>query len=103
MLLLPHGAHRLNHHVPALPKDDHSGWYIGLGIGFLIVAVVVVLVATILTYAARIRDQARTAIGAMDEARETTLPIWDLQQLNGSVTGIWRSAESVRHALEARR
>jgi len=89
--------------VEGLPTDSNSGWFIGLGIGFAIVAVVVVLVAVILTYAARIGDQARDGIGRMDEARESTLPIWNLQHMNSSITGIWRSAESARHILEEKR
>jgi hypothetical protein len=72
-------------------------------IGFAIVAVVVVLVATILTNAARIADQARDGIVRMDEARETTLPVWRLQDINRSATGMWRSAEAVRKLLGERR
>ncbi|MGI8622769.1 MAG: hypothetical protein ACR2NB_04605 [Solirubrobacteraceae bacterium] len=85
--------------IQGLPTESHTGWFVGLGIGFGIVAVVVVLVAAILTYAARIGDQARDGIERMDDARASTLPIWNLQQLNSSATGIWRSAESVRHIL----
>ncbi|MDQ3591651.1 MAG: hypothetical protein M3386_01960 [Actinomycetota bacterium] len=89
--------------VQGLPTESHSGAYIGLIIGFAIVVVVVILVATILMFAARIGDQAQDGIVRMDEARESTLPIWELQKLNTSVTGIWRSAESVRHILEEKR
>lgn len=78
---------------------DYTGWYAGLGIGFAIVAVVVVFVAIILTLAARIGEQARTGIERMDEARVTTLPVWEIQKLNASATGIWRAAESAREVL----
>jgi len=78
---------------------EHVGWYVGLGIGFVIVAVVVVLVAIILTLAARIGSQARTGMERMDEARAATLPVWEIQKLNSSVTAIWRAAESARRAL----
>jgi hypothetical protein len=84
-------------------RESFGGWYAGLVIGFAIVAVVVVLVATILTYAARIADQARDGIVRMDEARETTLPVWRLQDINRSATGMWRSAEAVRKLLGERR
>jgi hypothetical protein len=80
-------------------STEHAGWYIGLGIGFLIVAVVVVLVATILTLASRIGSQARTGIEAMDEARGATLPVWEIQKINSSATAIWRAAESARKLL----
>ncbi len=75
------------------------GWWIGIGIGFTVVVVVVILVAFILTYAARIRDQAQVGIGAMDMARSNTVSVWQLQEINVSATGIWRSAEKARTLL----
>ncbi|CAN5499651.1 hypothetical protein BH20ACT19_BH20ACT19_09850 [soil metagenome] len=78
---------------------EHVGWYVGLGIGFVIVAAVVVLVATILTQAARIGSQARTGIERMDVAREVTLPVWEIQKINSSTTAIWKAAEAARRVL----
>jgi len=75
------------------------GWYVGLGIGFAIVAAVVVLVATILTLASRIGSQARTGIERMDQARATTVPVWEIQKINSSTTAIWKAAESARRLL----
>ncbi len=80
-------------------STEHTGWYIGLGIGFLVVSVVVVVVATILTLASRIGSQARMGIEAMDEAREATLPVWEIQKINSSATAIWRTAERARKLL----
>jgi hypothetical protein len=78
---------------------EHVGWYIGLGIGFAVVSAVVVLVAMILTLAARIGSQARGGIERMDDARAATLPVWDIQKINSSTTAIWRAAESARKLL----
>ena len=78
---------------------EYVGWYVGLAIGFVIVSVVVVLVAMILTLASRIGSQARTGIESMDEAREATLPVWEIQRINSSTTSIWRAAESARKLL----
>jgi hypothetical protein len=78
---------------------EYVGWYVGIGIGFVVVAVVVVLVATILTLASRIGAQARMGIEAMDEARAATLPVWEIQHINSSTTAIWRAAESARKLL----
>jgi len=78
---------------------EHVGWYVGLGIGFTIVVVVVILVASILTLAARIGSQARGGIERMDEAREATVPVWEIQKINVSTTAIWRAAESARKLL----
>ncbi|MGH2839577.1 MAG: hypothetical protein ACRDKY_01985 [Solirubrobacteraceae bacterium] len=80
-----------------------TGWWIGIGIGFTVVVVVVILVALILTYAARIRDQAQDGIGTMDMARSNTQPVWRVQEINVSSTGIWRSAQKARELLEGGR
>ena len=50
-------------------NDNYTGWYISIGIGFLIVTVVVILVGMILSQAARIGHQALDGIELMDEAR----------------------------------
>lgn len=80
-----------------------TGWYVGTSIGFAIVTVVALLVALILMYAARIRDQAIEGIARMDMARSNTDPVWRLQDINVSVSGIWRSAEKARKLLEGGR
>lgn len=80
-----------------------AGWWTGISIGFAVVAVVVVLVALILTYAARIRDQAIEGIGRMDMARANTDAVWRIQEINVSATAIWRSAEKARELLEGGR
>lgn len=86
--------------VPHTPGHN-TWWYVGLGIGFAIVVVVVVIAASILALAARIGAQAREGIELMDEARVTTLPVWEVQRTNVTLTGIWRAAESVRQSLAA--
>jgi len=77
-----------------------TGWWVGITLGFTIVAVIVVLVAMILTYAARISDQAQEGIKLMDDARANTDPVWRIQEINASSTNIWRSAEKARGLLE---
>jgi len=77
-----------------------TGWWVGITLGFTIVAVIVVLVAMILTYAARISDQAQDGIKLMDEARTNTNAVWRIQDINASSTNIWRSAEKARDLLE---
>ena len=77
-----------------------TGWWFGVGIGFAVVVVVVILVSFILTYAARIRDQAEEGIWRMDIARSNTNSVWRIQEINGAASGIWRSAERARRILE---
>jgi len=79
--------------------DSHAGWYVGLAVGFLVVVVVVILVSMILMQASRIGQQALEGIDLMAEAAESTVSVWDLQKMNGSVTSIWRSAEAARKIL----
>ena len=79
--------------------ESYAGWYVGLGVGFTIVTVVVVLVGMILAQASRIGHQALDGIELMDEAREASLSIWDLQLINSSATSIWRNAERARKLI----
>ena len=76
-----------------------TGFYVGIGIGSAVVVVVVIFVAMILMYAHRIGDQAAVGIGAMDIVRANTQTVWKIQDINRSVTGIWRGAEAARKIL----
>lgn len=76
-----------------------KGWTIGIVIGTLIVVVVVILVGLILYYAARIGAQVKDGIGAMETTHANTSPVWALQEINISTTGIWRAAEAARILL----
>jgi len=78
----------------------NPGWWAGLGIGFSVVAVVVVLVGLILMYASRIVGQARDGIGRMAEARDTTMSIWGLQEVNANATKIWQATQSATEVLK---
>ena len=73
--------------------------------GFAVVVVVVILVAMILVQASRIGHQALDGIELMDEARESSLSVWDLQLMNVTASAIWKSLESARLVLrgDARR
>lgn len=85
--------------VPHTPGHN-TWWYIGLGIGFAIVVVVVIVTASILALAGRIGAQARRGIHLMDRARTTTMPVWQLEETNASLTAIAKAAESVRQSLQ---
>ena len=87
----------------AAANETYAGWYVGIGIGFLIVTVVVILVGMILSQASRIGHQALDGIELMDEAREASLPVWDLQVMNTQVSSIWRNAENARQLISGRR
>ncbi len=77
-----------------------SGWYVGYVIALVVLVVVVILVATILGLARRIGVQALAVIEAIDEGRVNTLPLWEVDKINGGLREITRSAEEARTALE---
>ena len=76
-----------------------TGWYVGYVIAAIVISIVVVLVAIILSLARRIAIQADQITSALDEARINTLPLWDVDKVNGSVRSITRSAQEARAML----
>lgn len=75
----------------------YSDWYIGLALAFFTIVVVVIIVATILTLAARIADQARTADGGVDMVRAQTTSLSDgVDKVNDSAVRILHMARSLR-------
>ncbi len=76
-----------------------TGWYVGYVIASVVIAIVVVLVAIILALARRIGVQADQITTALDEARVNTLPLWDIDKINGSVRSITSSAQEARAIL----
>jgi len=76
-----------------------TGWYVGFVIAGVLITVVVILVSVILGLARRIGVQADVVVGALDQARINTLPLWDVDKVNGGVRSIIRSAAEARTAL----
>jgi hypothetical protein len=79
-----------------------GGWWLGIVIGVIIVAVVVFLVMTIITLAHKIAGQATAGSRGMLDAYANTMAVWRLQDINRSTTGIWQAAESARKVLEGK-
>ena len=82
-----------------LAAVDLTGWYVGYIIAGVLITVVVILVAIILGLARRIGVQADVVVGALDQARINTLPLWDVDKVNGGVRSIITSAQEARTAL----
>lgn len=74
-------------------------WFIGLGTGFAVVLVVVIIVASILTSAARISSQAQEAIEVLEAGQANTMPLWDVAKINQSVNRVLEAAQTARKAL----
>ena len=76
-----------------------AGWYVGYVIAAVVITIVVILVGIILSLARRIGVQADAITGALDQARINTLPLWDVDKINGGIRSIIRSAQEARTAL----
>lgn len=76
-----------------------TGWWVGLILGFAAVAVVVVIVAVMLTVAARVADDARAATETLRVVRDQTEALRDTPAINTSAVSILRSARAARKAL----
>lgn len=75
-----------------------GGWYLGMAIATVILVVVVGIVASLLTLATRIADQAIVAAAGLDDVRVNTLALADVQRINASALGILDAARAGRAA-----
>jgi hypothetical protein len=75
------------------------GWYVGLSIAFAIIVVVVALVASILTLANRIAEQAPLATAGLNAVAENTSLIPAVDTVNQSGLAILRACQAARAAL----
>jgi hypothetical protein len=73
-----------------------TGWYIGLVLGVIVVAVAAAIVITIVVLAQRIAAQARTAVDGVDKVREQTTELAGIGRINDSGVRILHSARSLR-------
>ena len=75
------------------------GWYVGLSIAFAIIVVVVALVASILTLANRISEQAPVATAGLNAVAENTSLIPAVATVNQSGLAILKACQAARAAL----
>jgi len=90
----PDGAVRSDH-MPI--GATYTDWYIGFSLSFFVIVVVVIIVSIILTLAARIADQARTAAAGVDVVRaQTTSLDKGVELVNDCAVRILHMARSLR-------
>ena len=77
---------------------DTTSWYIGLGLGAVVVVVAVIIVGTILILANRIAGQAETASDAAEQLRAQTDGLSGVANVNDSGVRILHSARAIRKA-----
>jgi len=75
---------------------DTTSWYIGLGLGAVVVVVAVIIVSTILVLANRIAGQAETASEAVETLRAQTDGLSGVAKVNDSGVRILHSARALR-------
>jgi hypothetical protein len=64
-----------------IPGEPHLfGWYLGFGIAFALIVVIVIEVQAILMLARKIGTQAQAAIQGLEECFVYTSPLFDLQK-----------------------
>ena len=77
---------------------DTTSWYIGLGLGAIVVVVAVIIVGTILILANRIAGQAETANEAVGTLRSQTDGLSGISKINDSGVRILHAARAIRKA-----
>jgi len=78
---------------------DYFAWYLGLSLGFAAVALVVLVVAVILTVAARIAHHAQELGPTLEMVREYTDELPAVPQIHDSAIAILAAARTTRGAL----
>ncbi len=79
--------------------SQNTDYFIGLGLGFVAVVVVVALVAQLLMFSSRIAGQAQIAAEALDVVRETTEVLPESKVTNEHALAILKGAETARGVL----
>jgi hypothetical protein len=73
-----------------------TGWWIGLVLGIVVIAVAAVIVITIVLLARRIAAQARTAVEGVEVVRAQTDELGGIDRINDSGARILHSARALR-------
>ena len=82
-----------------LLAESLFGWYLGLTIAFALIVVVVAIVASILTLAARIAEQAPAATEGLNQVAQNTSLIPAVDVVNNSALAILKACQTARAAL----
>jgi len=73
-----------------------TGWWVGLGIGIVVLAVVATIVVAIVVLALRIAAQARTAVTGLEVVRAQTAALDGIDRVNDSGVRILHAARALR-------
>jgi hypothetical protein len=73
-----------------------TGWYIGMALGIVVIAVAAAIVIAIVLLARRIAGQARVAVPALETVKTQTTELHDISRINDSGVRILHSARALR-------
>ena len=73
-----------------------TGWYVGLALGLVTIAIAAAIVTTIVVLARRIDNQAHTALDGVDQVRVQTDALSGIARINDSGVRILHSARALR-------
>ena len=73
-----------------------TGWWVGLVLGIVVIAVAAVIVIAIVALARRIAGQARTAVQGVEAVRAQTTELEGIARINDSGVRILHSARALR-------
>jgi hypothetical protein len=79
-----------------------TGWWIGLVLGIVVIAVAAAIVITIVLLARRIADQARGAVEGVEVVRAQTDELAGIDRINDSGVRILHSARALRKVAVGR-
>ncbi|HEV8625003.1 MAG TPA: hypothetical protein VG034_11155 [Acidimicrobiia bacterium] len=82
-----------------LLAESLFGWYLGLSVAFAVIVVVVAVVASIMTLAQRIAEQAPLATAGLEAVAENTALIPAVDTVNASGLAILKACQAARAAL----
>jgi hypothetical protein len=79
-----------------------TGWYVGIALGVVVIAVAAAIVITILVLAQRIARQARAAVEGVEVVRGQTDALSGVARINDSGVRILHSARALRKVAVGR-
>lgn len=76
-----------------------TGWYVGWGIGLVVVLIAATLLLLIIGLGRRITRQAGEITQALDGARANTDPLWEVRGTNHELDRVTRGLAQAREML----
>lgn len=81
--------------------ESTTGWVIGWAIGLAAVALVVLLLVLMIRGASRAANKAEAIVAALNDSRDNTAGLWNVDTTNRTIEEITSSARAAREYLES--